>query len=231
MFNRGFFISLEGIAKTGKSTQHALLHDYFDDNNIPFKLVFEPGATKLGNEIRTLVMNASNDILAYTELLLFSASRYENIIKNIRPALATEHIVVADRFIDSTIAYQAFGKHVGVKPVEAINRLTVGDIIPDLTFIFLLPPEGIEARLNEFSDKGRFHNFNVDTWLQIQRGYEYCIKNNPERCIGFDVWDYDNETLKPAAYIHKQIIDTIESNVKYQQTKAYKNFIKEKVIK
>ena len=151
--NKGLFITFEGGEACGKTTQVTKLKEYINSlpNRDQFLLVREPGGTLLGEEIRKHLLDyEANRPLPMTELMLFCAARHQIVEEMIKPALKEGKIVIADRFYDSTIAYQ--GEARGLMSTEEILKLTrliIGDLKPDLTFYLKLSPEEAFKRKNK----------------------------------------------------------------------------------
>ena len=138
---KSLFITFEGIEGSGKSYQSLKLYKYLKKNNFPVILTREPGGTNSAEKIREVILedyfhpNYKEKFNKYTDTLLYLASRNEHIVNKIRPALLKKKIIICDRFIDSTLAYQVFGKGVNKNMVNAIHKYILGNIKPDLTFI------------------------------------------------------------------------------------------------
>jgi len=143
---KGLFITFEGLEGCGKTTQAKMLFDFLIKQKIPSIYTKEPGGTKIGDKIRKILLDQKNDGMDYkTEMLLFLASRAENVRLIILPALKEGKIVISDRFYDSTTAYQGCGRGIDLKIIKQLNGLVVGDAIPDLTFILDIDPyEGLK---------------------------------------------------------------------------------------
>jgi dTMP kinase len=147
---RGLFLTLEGADGTGKDTQVRLLAEALEKRGRRVCVTREPGGTRLGNVIRRLLLNPANrDMTARTELLLYLASRAQHVEELIHPALARGEDVVCSRFSDSTLAYQCGGLGLAWAEVEALDRFATGGLVPDMTFVFDLPPEEARQRLGE----------------------------------------------------------------------------------
>jgi len=146
---RGTFITFEGLEGCGKSTQVKLLAERLTQAGQVVRVLREPGGTPIGEEIRhTLKHSAHNAAMTpEAELLLMNASRAQLVREVIRPALAAGEIVVCDRFYDSTIAYQGYGREMDLARVKAIIDFAVGETRPDLTLLLSVPPEVSAARL------------------------------------------------------------------------------------
>ncbi|HZK40712.1 MAG TPA: dTMP kinase [Atribacterota bacterium] len=142
---KGLFITFEGLEGCGKTTQAKMLFDFLTKQKIPSIYTKEPGGTKIGDKIRKILLDQKNDGMDYkTEMLLFLASRAENVRLIILPALEEGKLVVSDRFYDSTTAYQGYGRGIDLEITKNLNSLVVGKAIPDLTFILDIDPyEGL----------------------------------------------------------------------------------------
>ena len=142
---KGLFITFEGLEGCGKTTQAKMLFEFLIKQRIPSIYTKEPGGTKIGDKIRKILLDQKNDDMDYkTEMLLFLASRAENVRLIILPALEEGKVVVSDRFYDSTTAYQGYGRGIDLEITKNLNSLVVGKAIPDLTFILDIDPyEGL----------------------------------------------------------------------------------------
>lgn len=134
------FVSFEGIDGSGKGTQVQLFTNYLQKNNVDFIYVREPGSTPLGEQIRNILLTGTT-MTAKAELLLFLASRAQLVETIIRPMLAQGKLVVADRFADSSVAYQGFARGLGSDIVKELNNFATGGLKPDLTFYIDVPVE------------------------------------------------------------------------------------------
>src|SRR4051794_36256643 len=145
----GLFITFEGTEGSGKSTQISVLAEHLRYLGHSVRTLREPGGTPIGEEIRhTLKHSAANEAMTWeTELLLMNASRAQLVREIIRPALARNEIVISDRFYDSTIAYQGYGRQLDLKMVKAVIDVAVGETRPDLTLLLVVPAEVSQDRL------------------------------------------------------------------------------------
>ena len=142
------FITFEGPEGSGKSTQINLLENFFKETNKKFITIREPGGTIIGEEIRKILISSEFDDMSYeTELLLFISSRKELIEKIIKPALKNNQFVLSDRFIDSTIAYQGYGRGINLNKIKMLNDLATGGLYPDVTFLLQLDVNSSIERL------------------------------------------------------------------------------------
>ncbi len=136
-FKKSLFITFEGGEGSGKSTHADLLKTYLEeDKGLKVLLLREPGGTETGEKLRKILLEGENNISPLTELLLFLASRKELVTKIIEPALKENKIVICDRFMDSTVAYQGYGRGINIELVSKLNNLVVGkQAFPNMTFI------------------------------------------------------------------------------------------------
>ena len=183
--NRGLFISFEGPDGSGKSTQIEYLKTYFRERRIDCVFTREPGGTEIGEKLREVILDKSNNEMCdMTETLLYAASRAQHVCQLIGPALKEGKIVVCDRFMDSSIASQGSGRQLGDK-VRVINEYAVMGIIPDLTFLLEIDPKVGKGRIRADerdrleSEKLRFHN-------RVYRGYLQLAKQEPQRIVLID---------------------------------------------
>src|ERR1700742_249347 len=147
--SKGLFITFEGTEGCGKSTQVQLLAERLRALGHRVRVIREPGGTPIGEEIRhTLKHSKANEAMtAEAELLLMNASRAQLVREVIRPALAAGNIVLSDRFYDSTVAYQGYGRQLNLDMVKAVIDVAVGDTRPDLTLLFMVPADVSAERL------------------------------------------------------------------------------------
>lgn len=182
---RGIFISIEGPDGSGKSTQIENIKDYFRKKGIDYVFTREPGGTAIGERIREIILDKSCKEMDYmTEAMLYAAARAQDVAQVIRPALESGKVVLCDRFVDSSIAYQGYGRRLG-DAVTIINGYAVGECIPDLTLLMKLDPvvgkhrikEELQDRLE--AEKEAFHR-------EVYRGYLKLEKRYPDRIFGID---------------------------------------------
>ncbi|HLM28108.1 MAG TPA: dTMP kinase, partial [Thermoleophilaceae bacterium] len=154
MSRRGLFVTLEGIDRSGKSTQARLLAEALGPDAVTVR---EPGGTEVGERVRALVKDPSAAPSPQTEALLFAAARAELVSEVILPALDRDLIVVCDRFLDSSLAYQGAARDLGIDAVRAINRFGIGPLAPDLTVLLDIQPAEAARRagaLDRFEAEG-----------------------------------------------------------------------------
>jgi len=210
---RGRFITFEGGEGTGKSTHSALLSDRLKTLGIDVILTREPGGSTGAEAIRhVLMLGAAKPLGAEAEALLFAAARDDHVRSTIEPALARAAWVICDRFMDSTRVYQGALGHVDAKLIRALERVTIGDLKPDLTFILDVPAELGLARASRRRGEAavdRFEAESLATHQELREAYRLLAVAEPGRCIMIDatepktvvadlIWKTVNERLSPA---------------------------------
>lgn len=213
MKKRGVFISLEGGEGTGKSTQIDMLRQAFAAANIDVITTREPGGTPQAEKIRNiLVQRDTGKLDPLTEVLLLFAGRREHAVNKIVPALDAGTWVITDRFADSTRAMQGAGMGVDMNLIEQIYDVTLGDLAPDLTFIFDIDPVvGLgrsTKRLQNTADQhlaaeDRYEKMELAFHQRLRQGFLDVARKNPDRCVIIDA-SQDIDT------IHSQLVDVIE---------------------
>jgi dTMP kinase len=195
---RGLFVTFEGIDRSGKTTQAGLLVEALGADAVAVR---EPGGTELGERVRDLVKDARLEPGPRAEALLFAAARAELVDAVIRPALDSGRVVVSDRFLDSSLAYQGDARGLGVDEVERVNRFATEGLLPDLTFLLGLDPAEAAERagmLDRFEDEG----------LALQRAvaeaYERLADADPARWLRVDAG-------RSAQQIHAEVLAAVEA--------------------
>jgi dTMP kinase len=184
---RGRFITIEGGEGAGKSTQVALLVAALGQAGIPARATREPGGSPGGEAIRRLLLEGEGERWdAIGEALLLVAARHDHVTRIIAPALSQGVWVVSDRFADSTVAYQGYGRGVALAELAALHRFALGDFAPDLTLILDLPVEIGLARAAARSDADRFERLDRDFHNRLRLGYRNIATENPIRCVLVD---------------------------------------------
>ncbi len=180
------FITFEGGEGSGKSTQAELLYRFLLGKDIPALLTHEPGGTPLGEEITRLLKWASDlKISPLAEVFLFNASRAELVGTVIRPALAAGKVFISDRFTDSTVAYQSFGRGLPLEKVRQLNDAATGGLTPDLTVLVDLDiKEGFKRKAGERKD--RFESETVAFHERVRRGFLALAASEPGRFLVVD---------------------------------------------
>ena len=184
---RGLFISIEGPDGSGKSTQIENIKKFFEDKNIEIVFTREPGGTAIGERIREIILdNSFKEMDPMTEAMLYAASRAQHVAQVIGPALEAGKVVVCDRFVDSSLAYQGFGRELG-DAVEVINSYAIGPYMPDVTFLMKLDPNEGKHRIQENRDtQDRLEHEKLAFHRKVYKGYLELEKRYPDRILGID---------------------------------------------
>ncbi len=178
-----FFIVFEGVEGCGKSFQSKKLYNKLKKKKIDTILTREPGGTKSAELIRNLILKdyfkkkTKEKFDKYTDTLLYLAARNEHIKNKIKPALVKKKIVICDRFIDSTIAYQVFGKKVDKKFIDNIHKKILNGIKPNLVFILKVSVKSSKKRLKKRKTKNRYDNFAQSFYVKAQKAFIKIAKN------------------------------------------------------
>tara|TARA_B110000003_G_C16506781_1_gene479569 strand:- start:302 stop:937 length:636 start_codon:yes stop_codon:yes gene_type:complete len=200
---KNIFISFEGIDGCGKSTQVDLLINKLNELKIPSLLVREPGGSKIAEDIRSILLDNANSLMSNeTEALLMTASRAQLTREVILPKLNEGYVVIADRFQDSTIAYQGGGRGLDISFLKILNLFATNNLIPNLTFyIDISANEGLRrTAMNEFD---RIENAGENFQVNVRNEYLKLVKMEPQRVFLVD-------GTKTISDIHKEIWSKIE---------------------
>lgn len=182
----GRFIVFEGVEGAGKTTQIRLTEAYLQNQvNVSVQITREPGGTKLGQSLRQLLLHDSpiNDC---TELLLFAADRAEHVQTVLQPALAQNTIVLCDRYTDSTLAYQHYGRGIERQVIEQLNTIATGGLTSDLTFWLDLDVRTGLGRSRKDSSGDRIERADVDFHQRVQAGFTSLAAQFPDRILRID---------------------------------------------
>ena len=171
----GLFVSFEGIDRSGKTTQARMLVDALGSEAVPVR---EPGGTPLGERVRELLKDPQSEIGPHAEALLFAAARAELCRQVIRPALDTGRVVVSDRFLDSSLAYQGDARGLGVEEVLEVNRWATEGMVPDLTIYLAIDPADAARRAGEAD---RFEDEGLLLQERVRDAYERLVEAEPGR--------------------------------------------------
>jgi len=198
----GYFLTFEGGDGCGKSTQMALLGKYLKGRKIPHKLTQEPGGSKLGKKLMKLLLDPKGGpIAARAELFLYLADRAQHISQVVLPALNDCKLVASSRYMDATVAYQAYGRGIRLENVIAANDLATGGIEPELTILLEISPEKGLKRLRRKKD--RLEAEKLEFHKRVHQGYNMLAKANPVRIKVVDA-------AKSVAKVHQEIVAIIE---------------------
>jgi dTMP kinase len=193
--NRGLFITFEGPDGSGKSTQIKNLKIRLEKKGLQTVLTREPGGTAISENIRKMILDVKNSEMdSLTEALLYAAARAQHVTEIILPALKSNKTVICDRFMDSSIAYQGYGRKLGDQ-VRIINEYAVRGLLPDITFLLLLDPSIGKERIKREYDRLELEQ--IEFHQDVYQGYLEVAKNNPKRVIMIDatksIMEIENE--------------------------------------
>ena len=201
----GLFITFEGPECSGKTTQIMRLKEHLSGQGRDVLCTREPGGTPLAEAIRGLLLDRREEaVTTEAELLLFSAGRAQHVAHRIRPHLAKGGIVICDRFIDSTTAYQGYARGVSLDFIRRLNAFAIGETVPDVTFLLDLPLEETRRRLarrNGAGGEDRMEAENNSFHQKVREGFLAIARENPDR---FRVVDATQDIDQIAAIIRKE---------------------------
>ena len=195
---RGLFVTFEGIDRSGKTTQARLLCQALGADALGVR---EPGGTEAGERVRAILKDQSISLAPETEALLFAAARAELVSEVILPALAEDRVVVSDRFLDSSLAYQGGARGLGIEDVERVNRFATRALRPDVTFLLEIDPAEAAARAGE---RDRFEEEGATLQQAVMAAYQRLIELEPGR------WRRIDATRSPEE-IHAEVLAEVEA--------------------
>jgi dTMP kinase len=176
----GCFVTLEGPEGAGKTTQVRLLSKQLDIMGIKHVVTRDPGGTPLGRQIRRILLNPENPVHPTTELLLYQADRAQHVSELIMPALESGALVICDRYTDSTIAYQGYGRNLDLKLIDELNQISTCGLKPELTILFDIESSEGLARLHP-GGHDRLEREALEFHLKVRQGYLILAKAEPTR--------------------------------------------------
>jgi dTMP kinase len=201
--SEGIFITFEGIEGSGKSTQMNLLAEYLKGKGYDVVVTREPGGTAVGDSVRSLVLNPNfSKMNSRTELLLNAASRTELVSEIIKPALEAGKIVLCDRFADSSLAYQGFGRGISLDEIERLNKWATLGLSPQLTIFLSIPAQcGLDRATRISAD--RIEKEAIEFHQKVKNGYDHLAKKYPNRIRLVDA-------VGSPKKIHRKIVEIVE---------------------
>lgn len=184
---KGKFIVFEGSDGSGKTTILNNVKKYLDDNNIDYVLTREPGGTMISEGIRNVLLaNDKTEMSNRTEALLFAAARAQHVDEIIKPNLEKGRLVISDRFVMSSLAYQGYGRELGVDRVKAINDFAIDGVEPDYTIFFNVDPITVLERKRKAVEADRLENEDESYHTRVYEGYQDMISKIDDRMILID---------------------------------------------
>ncbi len=207
---RGVFITFEGPDGSGKTTQIRLLAEYLNAKGYPVVMTREPGGTRISEDIRTIILDPENkEMDDMTEALLYAAARAQHVAQLIKPSVEEGKIVLSDRFMDSSIAYQGYGRELGDK-IRIINEYAVAGMHPDLTFFLDLSAEAGISRANKRQKLDRLEQESIAFHKKVYEGYLELSKIYSDRYVIIDA-------SRSIEEISKDIVGKFEEYIKNRE--------------
>ena len=206
---KGLLIVFEGGEGTGKTTAIDEIYTWIVENNFKCIKTREPGGIKISEQIRQVILNKENKTMdARTEALLYAAARRQHLVETVIPALEDGSIVLCDRFIDSSLAYQGYARNLGIEEVMGINKFAIEEYMPDLSILFDLDPKiGLERiNSNEHREINRLDLEKLDFHERVRSGYNVVYENNKNRIVKIDAEQSKENVIK-------QIKDILKSRI------------------
>jgi len=205
---RGYFITFEGGEGAGKSIQVEILASHLHEEGYHVKVTREPGGTRIGEQIRAITHSSENvDLEATTEAYLMAAARAQHVEQVIFPSLEAGHIVVCDRYVDSSIAYQGYGRKLGPEKIAELNELAVNGAIPDLTLLLNVPIEkGLRRRNKSLKPRDRLDLQQKEFYERVYVGYLELAQKNPRRFVVIDA-------TKPIEQVGSEIWEVVRQKL------------------
>ena len=201
---KGKFITFEGCEGVGKSRQIKMLEEYLQKNNVEYFLTREPGGTPVSEQIRNVILDGKNVAMTdECEALLYAAARVQLLKEEVCPRLNRGELVLCDRFVDSSLAYQGYARGVGVEFVEKINDYAIKNCMPDYTLFLNLPPNLAFLRKGGVDKSDRVELSGMEFHEKVYAGYLDLAKKYPDRFIVIDASGEKEET-------HAKIISALK---------------------
>ena len=184
MLPRAMFVTFEGLDGSGKTTQVELLKKHLEREGREVVTTREPGGTEVGEHIRNVVLHLDHPVVPWAEAALFAAARAQLVAEVIRPALERGAVVLCDRYVDSSLAYQGIARGLGVEPVLELNLRATGDLLPDRTFLLLVDPD--ESRRRRGDTRDRIEREDDDFVRKVDAAYRQLAELFPSRILAVD---------------------------------------------
>lgn len=197
---KGLFITFEGCDGCGKTTQLELLNDFLLKKGYETIITREPGAKGLGTKLREILLNYDGEVSSNCESFLFLADRAQHIDTIVKPAIEAGKIVLCDRHIDSTIAYQGYGRGLDLKQLDYLNNLATSGLKPDLTLLFDVDTETSMQRVGKTRD--RMESAGIEFQERVRQGYLHLAQVEPNRIKVFN-------SIKTIEQLHQEVLNLI----------------------
>lgn len=204
---RGIFITFEGGEGAGKTTVLHELKNYLEQKGYKTATTREPGGIEIAEKIRHVILDTSHTNMdSRTEALLYAAARRQHLVEKVIPLLEEGHIVLCDRFIDSSLAYQGYARELGIEEVYSINKFAITDFMPDLTLLFNVQPEVGMERINKNKEReqNRLDLEKMSFHQKVYDGYQILLKRFSDRIKEIDAGQTPDQVLKQCI----EVVDT-----------------------
>lgn len=202
----GLFVTFEGIDGSGKSTQMQLCAKALENAGYSVLLTRNPGGTEFGKDLRQTLLHSDKNLSPTSELLLFIADRAQHMDEVVFPALSQGKIILCDRHMDSTVAYQGYGRGLPLETIHTLNRIAIQSRKPNLTILLDGPPETLAERVNQRGKMDRLEAEAIDFHIRVRRGYLALAEAEPERIQVLSALE------KPDS-LHQQVIQAVLSTL------------------
>lgn len=204
---RGKFIVFEGSDGSGKTTILNNIKKYLDDNKIDYIMTREPGGTEISEKIRDILLSNDNDEMCpRTEALLYAASRAQHIDEVIKPALAKGKLVISDRFVMSSLAYQGYGRELGYERVKMVNDFAIDETLPDYTIFLNVDPITVLNRKRSNVVADRLENEDEEYHKRVYEGYQKMLQKKEDSLVIVDASKSIEEVTKDTLEVLLNII-------------------------
>lgn len=208
---KGLFITFEGNDGSGKTTISHLAYEQLRDMGYPILYTREPGGIEIAEQIRSVILDPKNTAMdARTEALLYAASRRQHLVEKILPALAQKQIVICDRFVDSSLAYQGMGRGIGIEEVYALNLFATEGLLPDATLFLAVSVETGMKRVGDRGARDRMDAENEAFHQRVREGYEQVNRRYAKRIHVIDAERSVEEVLQETIQTLLSIIQPYE---------------------
>ena len=207
---KGLFIVFEGGEGAGKSTILDKIYDWMNTEGIPCIKTREPGGIKISEQIRSIILDNNNtEMDERTEALLYAAARRQHLVEKIIPELNEGKVVLCDRFIDSSLAYQGYARGIGMDEILEINKFAIGEYMPDLSIFFdLEPSEGLKRiNIDNNREVNRLDNEKIDFHNKVREGYYKILEKDKDRIVKVDASKTIDEVYEDVKYIITEWLD------------------------
>lgn len=202
-FKKGYFITFEGADGCGKTTQIELLDKFLKEKGLKTLLTLEPGATDLGKNLRQILLHYEKPVSDEAEMFMYLADRAQHAQMIIKPALEDKKIVLCDRYTDSTVAYQGYGREGDIEQINILNKIATKGLKSDLTILFDVESEIAQSRLGKTKD--RLESQGMEFHKKVRKGYLELAKQDPKRIKVVDA----NRTIDEVWQDVKKIVEEL----------------------